>query len=362
MSLDIEALLRRLLAETLDLPGSDALPPEPSMMDMVEWDSFAHIGLLQAVEETFGLRIGPGDIDRTLTLADLASLIASRCGDVKPAENEAATPALDELWESLWRDAPLPSDAVIYVHSRSSDLLRVFPHGLGALMAKLRGPATERTVIFPAFPFTSRSYTDYLQKHPPFSVKDTPPRTGLLAALAMGLPGAIHSAHPLLSEIAVGPQAARVIAAAHLAPEPFHADSPLQRLLELDAFVVGLGVDMGTNAFIHYADDQVRQRLPFPIYQEEPVEFDLELADGSRERRAYLAYSPQATKHIKPRELRPFFRDRPDILLETSREGVPFYRMRLAPFIERCIALAQQHLNQGKLPPWYPDGADANAI
>ncbi|BBL71586.1 AAC(3) family N-acetyltransferase [Methylogaea oryzae] len=354
MKLDIDAVLRRLLAEVLGLPAGSALPAAPSMRDMVEWDSFTHIGLLQAVEETFGLRIAAEDIDRTLSLADLAGLIARHWDAMKPMENRMTVPKLEGLWESLWHGVTLPENAAIYVHSRSSGLLRVFPQDLGALMTKLRGEANARTVVFPAFPFADHGYADYLRKRPPFSVADTPPRTGLLTALAMDLPGAVRSAHPLLSEIAVGPLADHIVAAAHLAPEPFHADSPLRRLLQQDAYVVGLGVDIGTNAFIHYADDQVRDRLPFPIYQEKPLEFDLELATGAHERRAFIAYSPQALKRIKPQELRPYFHGWPDILSETSRDGVPFYRLRLAPFLQRCIDLAQQHLDRGQLPPWYP--------
>ena len=347
--------LRHLLAEALDLDGPERLPPAPSMPELVEWDSVAHVAMLQAVESAYGISIAPEEIERTLSLADLEQLITDRRTGQSTVQTSTLAPALVEVWERLWRDTTLADDGLIYIHSRSGPLLRAVGGGLSALLDRLCGPAKQRTLVFPAFPFSSRDYVEYLRNRPAFSVRATAPRTGLLPARIMGMPGVQRSAHPLLSDLALGPGAEALVADVHLAAHPFHSGSVPARLRASHAHVLGLGVDIATNAFIHWVDDQFRDRLPFPLYLPEPIEFEIEHADGRRERRAYLAYDPAMTRRIKPRALRPFFADRPDILIETELDGIPFYRLALAPFLDRCTEIARAHLDAGKLPPWYLD-------
>lgn len=347
--------LRHLLADVLELDGPERLPSAPSMHNIPEWDSFAHVALLHAVETVFGVALPPEDIERTLSLTELEHLIIDRRAGKAGGQSQVLPAPLAELWESLWRDTTLAEDGLIYVHSRSGPLLRATGSGLSAFIEQLRGPAGQRTLAFPAFSFSSRSYPEYLRTRPLFSVRDTPPRTGLLPARAMNMAEARRSAHPLLSDLALGPRAETLVATAHLEAAPFHAGSVPAKLVEGRAHVLGLGVDIATNAFIHWADDAVRERLPFPLYLPEPVGFEIEHADGRRERRAYLAYDPAMTRRIKPRALRPFFAERPDILVEADLDGIPFYRLDLARFLERCGEIAREHLDAGKLPPWYPD-------
>jgi acyl carrier protein len=52
--------------------------PELSAQDVEEWDSLAHVSLILAVEQAFGIRFRVGEVESAKNLGDLADLIAKR--------------------------------------------------------------------------------------------------------------------------------------------------------------------------------------------------------------------------------------------------------------------------------------------
>jgi acyl carrier protein len=52
--------------------------PELSAQDVEEWDSLAHVSLIIAVEQAFGIRFRVGEVESAKNLGDLADLIAKR--------------------------------------------------------------------------------------------------------------------------------------------------------------------------------------------------------------------------------------------------------------------------------------------
>lgn len=52
--------------------------PELSAREVPEWDSIAHISLIVAVEEKFGVRFRVGEVEATKNVGDLSKLILSR--------------------------------------------------------------------------------------------------------------------------------------------------------------------------------------------------------------------------------------------------------------------------------------------
>jgi acyl carrier protein len=54
------------------------LSPELSAKDVEEWDSLTHISLVVAVEETFDIRFGVGEVESTKNIGDFANLIARK--------------------------------------------------------------------------------------------------------------------------------------------------------------------------------------------------------------------------------------------------------------------------------------------
>lgn len=340
----IRAALQSLLTAALDLPDGEAVPEDAAFGETPGWDSFSHIVLLELVAKTFAVVIGPETLDRTLSLNDLADLVAQ-----SPAIAPEA-PAAD--WLSPLCPGGLGPDDVLYVHSRWQGLAPL-TSGLAGLLALLRGGDDGRTVMVPAFPFSSRTYLQFLDGRPAFDVVRTPPVTGLLPALLWRHPEAVRSAHPVLSECAIGPRAHWLVEAAHTHPHPFHPDSTYARLRQCDGLMIGLGVDMGTNAIIHWADDVLAAHYPFPLYEPALLDFAVTFADGGQGRVAVQAYHRLLPRRIKPRNLRPWLAERPDIYAEAVIGGMPFYGLRVRPFLDLCLELGRQALANDRLPPWH---------
>ena len=89
---------------------------------------------------------------------------------------------------------------------------------------------------------------------PGFDPAVTPSRfMGVLAELVRTCPGARRSDHPQVSFAALGPAAERVVAD-HSRVDMLGEGSPLARLYDLDADVLFLGVDHGSNTSLHLAE------------------------------------------------------------------------------------------------------------
>lgn len=342
----LAAAMSALLAEAIDLPDGEMVGDDAAFGLTPGWDSFSHIVLLDAVAKTFGVSIGFDAIDRSLTLADLIGLVA---------ENGGGGGGRCPDFLSALVPGGLRVDDVVYVHSRWQGVAEM-TGGVVALLDYLGGDG--RTVMVPAFPFSSRDYPGFLDRRPAFAVDATPPATGLLPAALWRHPQALRSAHPILSECALGPKAAWLTGQAHTDPSPFHAGSTYARLLESDGVMVGLGVDIATNAIIHWADDVLAGQYDFPIYEAEPLDFDVTFADGTRQRVAVRAYHRTLPKRMRPRNLRPWLDQRPQICREAVIDGVPVYALRVRPFVELCLDLGRQALAQGRLPAWHEQQAE----
>jgi len=52
--------------------------PDLSARDVEEWDSLAHVSLILAVEEAFGVQFRVGEVEATKNVGELADLIIKR--------------------------------------------------------------------------------------------------------------------------------------------------------------------------------------------------------------------------------------------------------------------------------------------
>jgi acyl carrier protein len=79
LPLDIYATLAPIMREVFD---DDALQPAPEMTaeDVRGWDSLAHIRLVLAVEEVFGVRFATPEVSTLANVGELVALIQSKLG------------------------------------------------------------------------------------------------------------------------------------------------------------------------------------------------------------------------------------------------------------------------------------------
>lgn len=337
------SMLHSLLVAALDLPADEPVADDAAFGVTPGWDSFSHIVLMDSIAQVFGVTIGPDQIDDSLDMAGLTRLLSGQAGQA------GLRPAAARLLADLCPGG-LRADDVVYVHSRWQGAGKVLG-GLTSVVGELM--AQGRTVVVPAFPFSSRSYAAMLDAKPAFSVTQTPPATGVLAAALWRHPEACRSAHPLLSDCALGPLAPWLTADAHTDPAPFHPASVLARLVEKDGLMLGLGVDIATNAIIHWADDVLAASYPFPLYEPAFYQAVVGFADGRSQDVAVKAYHRDLPRRMRPRNLRPFLAEHPDICREMAVDEVPFYALRARPFVQLCVEVGRQALEQGRLPPWH---------
>lgn len=93
--------------------------------------------------------------------------------------------------------------------------------------------------------------------NPKFYVETSPSCVGILPELFRGRAGAIRSYHPTHSVAALGEDAAEFVAGAELCDTPCHRESPWGKLLDRQATIMLVGVDLRRNTFIHGIEEWV---------------------------------------------------------------------------------------------------------
>ncbi len=71
---ELNRLFREMLSDGVQLTRTTVAS------EVDGWDSLTHISLMLAVEETFGVRCGLGETDRTKNVGELVDLIVSKLG------------------------------------------------------------------------------------------------------------------------------------------------------------------------------------------------------------------------------------------------------------------------------------------
>jgi len=116
---------------------------------------------------------------------------------------------------------------------------------------------------------------EYYAEHPPFdpriarAVRDH----GILAEIVRGWPSAQRSLNPEASIVAIGGQA-EWITQDHPLNYGYGAESPLEKLVEAQGYVLMLGAPLDTLTLLHYAENRAQMRhkriirYPCPILRE----------------------------------------------------------------------------------------------
>lgn len=179
---------------------------------------------------------------------------------------------------------------VLFVHSSLSALGWVNGDEVAVIQALIDALGDAGTLVMPSFAGACTDPANW--RNPPVppawvqTIRDTMPtfdpaytptwKLGRIAELFRIWPGVQRSLHPYTSFAARGPQA-EYITANHKLDYSLGEGSPLARMYELDAYVLMLGTDYGTNTSFHLSEYRAPGAKPF---QEGTVILD---ANGQRQ-------------------------------------------------------------------------------
>ncbi len=217
------------------------------------------------------------------------------CADTVGRLVRSTTPA--ELTAALRNLGIRPGDTIT-VHSSFNGMRYFTGTPLDALQAILDVVGPEGTVVMPTFSFDGRSY-DFLKARPSFDVRRTPARTGLICELLRRRKDAIRSLNPTHSVAALGPLARAITLDHEHSRTPFDEHSPWRYLLDLNAWMVFVGVAdrlLPVSAYHHF-DELLEEELGVRIYH--PDRFDVLVRDaqGLERRMRTYAHDPETGRH-----------------------------------------------------------------
>ncbi|MEX6726003.1 AAC(3) family N-acetyltransferase [Parapedomonas caeni] len=160
---------------------------------------------------------------------------------------------------------PLHKGGVVLVHSSLKSLGYVEGGAEAVVEALVDGivKAHGGTVMLPTFSIDGTMYNT-LKSGRAFDVRSTPSNLGALPEAFRRHPLAVRSVHPSHSFAAIGPEAAWLTEAHHLARTNFGDDTPMARMLARPSQLLGLGTNLGNVTFYHVLED--REAFPFPVY------------------------------------------------------------------------------------------------
>ena len=209
----------------------------------------------------------------------------------------------------------------------------------------------------PSFPYIG-SHAEYLGGKPVYSVRKTPSIVGLLTEVFRRSSGVLRSLEPDHPFCAWGTDASKVVgdgSAAGVGVDLFGPDSIHRRVLSMKATLVGLGVSLNTNTFIHVIDAQLEHLYGFPIYYDDCYDAFVEDYNGQRFNVKRKAIRREVHTYIKPSAMVPLVNNRPDIFSFFQIKDVNFFRWDLCLLEMFCLQHARERLEKGMAPEWHVD-------
>jgi aminoglycoside 3-N-acetyltransferase len=203
----------------------------------------------------------------------------------------------------------LAEGSTVMVHS-SYARLSTFDGGaveLVKLVAEAAGQSG--TVMMPTLPFTG-SAIEYVRTNPVFSVRRTPSAMGLLTEIFRRMPGVTRSVHPTHPVAAKGPLANELLRSHPLAETPCGAGSPFAKLLDVDGWILLMGVGIRSMTFFHAIEALLEPKMPFSPFTKERFTLQCEVDGRLLSVGPMRLYDPAVGARRKPELLEPELRRR----------------------------------------------------
>jgi aminoglycoside N3'-acetyltransferase len=206
------------------------------------------------------------------------------------------------------------------------------------------------TLVMPSFAFPNwigRPAAGFV-----FDVRRTSSQMGLLSEVLRRYPGTRRSAQYWVPACAWGKHAATLTDDQLEIENPFGAGSTYRRLVERGATMIGLGVSLNYNIVAHVADAVLAPRYTFAIFSEAPLFGTVVTADGRRYTTRTIIVRQEHRTRVKPSRL---MEASPRLAAATrffTHEAAFVWSQPAALWFEEALAIGEQRLNDGRLPPW----------
>ena len=154
-------------------------------------------------------------------------------------------------------------------------------------------------LLMPSMQYRSSSF-EHLQRNELFDVRKTYSQMGLITEVFRRKKGVLRSLHPTHSVLAWGKDAARIVQDHEKCLYPCGNQSPFDKFRSMNGKVLFFDVPFNTFTFIHYIEDLIKNKLPFPLYMKEPMAVDMLDGDGRRITVSTYVFSHDAVKRRRP--------------------------------------------------------------
>lgn len=143
-------------------------------------------------------------------------------------------------------------------------------------------------LLMVSIPFRGSAW-DHLASNKTFNVKKTISMMGLVTEMFRRRAGTLRSLHPTHPVLAFGKDAAWLLAGHETCRYPCGAGSPFEKFRTLKGKILFFDVGFEAITFFHYVEDLLKDRLPFPVYDERL--FAAPVIDAAGESRIVQTYA-----------------------------------------------------------------------
>jgi len=161
-------------------------------------------------------------------------------------------------------------------------------------------------LLMVSIPFRGAAY-DYLALNKPFHVNKTISMMGLITEMFRRRAGTLRSLHPTHPVLAFGKDAQSLVADHERCLYPCGPGSPFDKFRQLKGKILFFDVSFGAITFFHYVEDLLKDRLPFPVYDDRL--FSVSAVDSKGEKRTIQSYTfnkdiPRSAEKLEAEMLR----------------------------------------------------------
>jgi aminoglycoside 3-N-acetyltransferase len=168
---------------------------------------------------------------------------------------------LVELKQLFEEEFKIGKGDTLFIHSSIRNLKVQFSfEEIYFLLKELVGP--EGTLLFPCWQIAGRA-EEYLEGTPkPFNVTKTKSKMGFFSEFARMQKDSFRSLHPTNSIVSVGKNGKELLKDHHLDIYPCGEKSPFFKMMEYNAKIIGIGVDVVNLSFLHCVEDVMKEKFP----------------------------------------------------------------------------------------------------